>query len=757
MMRPHLFRAACLAAVLFCGFLSLWSRTSTPPFAWQVTNTANTSSGLPSDQVHSLRFDSRGNLYVSTNLAFARYNGTEWYTFTDRDGFTWQTDKMGKIYIDAQDNVWLCSEENGLAKLSPDNRFTLYTEHTADEPGLAGNTVWDIVADADGGYYIADQVQHGNALSHVNARGEWTHYNFDVFTFNPFDALLCLAYDPQTKTLWAGTMMSGVMYFDGESFQPVSEEYQIAVSELAVHGDYLYAATDLGLMTIDLKEKKLLSLLGKEQGLADDFSTSVAVDAQGTVWVGSDGAGLTRLSATDTTVFNTQNGLSSNDIYSIAFNAQSLPWLGTRIGGICHYTESQTWAHIGATGLPANTVNGMLFEGIDSLWYATSAGVSLYDGHLWKNFTLKTDHPQSLNKDYAGRILQDNQNPDLVWASGYGGVASYSKSTDEWHFYPFTHTVKNDQGVEEVRYPQLALMQASDGTFWATTFGEKLGFASFNPASGEYTFYNDTNIEALPAGNNSFFSVVESPARELWFCSVDGVLIRDTQGAYTLKKFPMDMQVTDPETGQTLTGEDNNVRHVTFAPDGRVWISKLGGIIIYDPQTDTSVQETGRTDDPLSIVSKIVFDGEGNAFVGTLLDGLFLRTAQGEYHHIAQDYGLEADVQILDMYMHGQTLYLCTDKGVYATDRYGKIVEIALGKESVTPAEPIFRLYPNPATDYLRLPGEAAAFALYDLSGHLLLQGGQTEYVDLSPLPAGKYIVRCLINSQWMSRQLIVQ
>ena len=36
------------------------------------------------------------------------------------------------------------------------------------------------------------------------------------------------------------------MYFDGERFVPLTEEYQMSVSELAISGDTLYAATDLG-------------------------------------------------------------------------------------------------------------------------------------------------------------------------------------------------------------------------------------------------------------------------------------------------------------------------------------------------------------------------------------------------------------------------------------------------------------------------------------------------------------------------------
>lgn len=79
-------------------------------------------------------------------------------------------------------------------------------------------------------------------------------------------------------------------------FVPLTEEYQTSVSELTISGDTLYAATDLGLMRVNLVNKAFVSMMTTAEGLADNFSTSVAVDAQGAIWVGSDGAGVTRIS-----------------------------------------------------------------------------------------------------------------------------------------------------------------------------------------------------------------------------------------------------------------------------------------------------------------------------------------------------------------------------------------------------------------------------------------------------------------------------
>lgn len=751
--------------LLLCLLYGPLSSSSQAPSAtlidWDVTNTANSSSGIPSDEVISLRFTADGKMWISTNIAFASYDGSKWHTYGTDDGFSWGGGRMGRIYVDRQQNVWLTSDESGLAKVDPSGAFTLYMPKEDSDQGIASDLVLDIVQDNQNGYYISNWVQFGTALSYLASNGVWTHYKYDVIGSNPYDKLLCLAYDMERGVLYGGTLFSGVMYFDGTKFVPLTEDYQTSVSELAISGDTLYAATDLGLMRIDLVNKTFVSMLTTADGLADNFSTSVAIDDSGTIWVGSEGAGVTRLCQGKTTIYNTTNGLSSNDVYAIAFSPKNKrPYLATRFGGVCYQEGDDIWRYMGSNGLASNSVNEMLLTGAER-WYATSAGVSHFDGKLWHNHKLQLEDNKGLARDYVSRILKDNQpNKKSLWVSGYGGVAEYNQSQEQWKYYPYRVSRKNKEGLEEIHAPQLAMMQSSKGEYWVTTFGERLGFASFNPEDSSYIFYNDTNLSVLPAGCNSFFTAVEAPDETIWFCSVDGVLLRDKEGRYRMERFPIEVTVTDPSTGEPATGMDNNVRNVTFAPDGKAWISKLSGIIIYDPKTGSKVSESGPTADPISIVTKIVFDEEGNAFIGTLLDGLFVRTREGVYHHLNETYGLGLKQQVFSLYLIERTLYLCTDQGVYATNQYDKIIaHIRANAPIASGTKPIFKLYPNPTTDYVILPTGSLHYRVYNEQGALILTGETRELykLDLQKMPAGRYIVSYLIDNKWINEQLIVE
>ena len=144
---------------------------TTPRINWTVTNTATTSSGLPSDELVSLRFTADGKLWVSTNIAFASYDGTNWHTYGADDGLTWGEVLMGKGYIDPQQNVWLTSDEHGMARIDPTGAVKLYMPSEEVEQGLASELVLDIVQDNKQGYYISNWAQFGTTLSYLSDEG----------------------------------------------------------------------------------------------------------------------------------------------------------------------------------------------------------------------------------------------------------------------------------------------------------------------------------------------------------------------------------------------------------------------------------------------------------------------------------------------------------------------------------------------------------------------------------------------------------
>ena len=643
---------------------------------WELVNTSSTSSGLPSDEVISLRFDKKGTLWTSTNLAFANYGADEWYVYGAVDGLTWGETRMGRILLDSSDNVWVCSEEMGIAKIDAEGNLSVIDM----DNGLMSNLVYDIVEDADGGYYISNWEQFGNTLSHVDKDGNWTHYGFSELGDNPFDQIFSLYYDKDNKVLYAGTLFSGVKKLQDGAFVNLSDDYQTAVSEMTSDGKgIIYAATDIGLLSIDTNNGDAMKLMTMADGLPDNFTTSVAVDACGNVWAGTDGYGVSKISDGIVEVYSTENGLTSNDIYTITFDADGNAWLGTHKGGICHQDGNGSWKHIGSTGLAGNDVNGILFDG-DVTWYATGSGISRQEGELWKNFMFMNEDGSGLASNFVSSMLKDNrEGKKSIFASGHGGVVRYNSMFEEWEYFKYQYT--DEEG--SVRYPKMKLFQMSDGDMWVTTFGENLGIAKFDDATGEFTFYNDKNTDAISKNCNSFFEAAEAPDGSVWFGSVDGALIY-SDGEFRMEKFETQIEYEDPETGEIYYGYDNNVRKICFKEDGRIWIGKISGIIIYDPLTGEKTQELGNDDDPVALVTDFWFDADGNTFISTLLSGIYMRTKNGGYFHLGEEYGLDPQLMVYSMEERDGKLYICCDNGVMITKDHSAIVNDVLEKENTT-------------------------------------------------------------------------
>ena len=67
-------------------------------------------------------------------------------------------------------------------------------------------------------------------------------------------------------------------------------------------------------------------------GLAGNTVTAIAVDFDGTLWIGTWGGGVSRYDGLKFTSYTSNDGLSSNFVYSIAVDSRNSKWFGTGNG-----------------------------------------------------------------------------------------------------------------------------------------------------------------------------------------------------------------------------------------------------------------------------------------------------------------------------------------------------------------------------------------------------------------------------------------
>ena len=130
-----------------------------------------------------------------------------------------------------------------------------------------------------------------------------------------------------------------------------------------------------------VKAQRLADVYNTRNGnLPADFTTAFLQSADGSRIIGTQGAGLVRVSSSGvTTVFNTSNsGIGSNFIASLAQTANGDIWVGTNGGGLSRFSGG-VWSTftIFNSGLPSNNVRSIATQG-NNLLVATQFGLSFY-------------------------------------------------------------------------------------------------------------------------------------------------------------------------------------------------------------------------------------------------------------------------------------------------------------------------------------------------------------------------------------------
>jgi len=184
--------------------------------------------------------------------------------------------------------------------------------------------------------------------------------------------ILALAVDAQGR-LWAGTQ-EGLGCFDGADWRTYTTADGLAhncVFGLALdQAGRLWAATDGGVSCFDGQSFRTYHVDdGSEQ------AASVAVDAQGLVWVGFRGRGAASFDGDQWTEYRPSDGLADMHVSAIAVDTRGRKWFGTYRGMSCF--DGQSWRTWTADDLHiSDRVLSLAVDLDGSVWVGTDGGVS---------------------------------------------------------------------------------------------------------------------------------------------------------------------------------------------------------------------------------------------------------------------------------------------------------------------------------------------------------------------------------------------
>ncbi|MFL5344029.1 MAG: two-component regulator propeller domain-containing protein [Hyalangium sp.] len=517
-----------LLAGLLAGAPRAWalapdkSLVQFPHRVWQTTD------GLPENAIEALAQTPDGYLWSGTWEGLVRFDGVRFTVFDFINTPALQGRTIRCLATDASGTLWIGTDE-GLTRMSGGTFSAVSTP-----PGVTLRHLHALLPAKDGGLWIATN-SHG-LLRYFEGRFQvW-----DTDTGLAANRVGAIAEDGKGN-LWIGTP-AGLQRWDGTALQagPPLEGTQHAVLSLAVDpGGMLWAGAEDGTV-YQLHEGRMVPM--PEASLPGAPIEALFVDRQNTLWVGSTGRGMLRLSHGRRFTLDASEGLVSNTVIAFLEDREDSLWIGASEGGLHRFKDAPFTTLGPPEGLPHDVLSA-LYEARDgSLWFAgLGTGVSrLHDGQV----STWTTH-EGLIHD---RVRSISQAPDgSLWFASQTGLS-------RWEDGKITTSLGFAQGLPSG--PVRVVHFDSDGTLWA---GTQDALVRWN---GE-RFERFTRQQGLPG--NSITLLKKRQAGGFWVGTAEGGL------AYFVHGRP----VTLSNEGHPMFSE---IQAVYEQPNGTLWIGTDEGL-----------------------------------------------------------------------------------------------------------------------------------------------------------------------------------
>jgi ligand-binding sensor domain-containing protein/signal transduction histidine kinase len=617
----------------------------------------NVENGLIQSQATSMVQDKYGHLWIGTLGGLSRYDGKGFVNYSVRDGMlnntvnTLTTDKDGNLWIGGPKGL---SEFNG-------KRFKHYIFESADN--LASSTVAEIkVADdntiwfrAAGRLYriLKGKVKYiqlpdrnaavtalqtdGKALWVAKSPGviyrllnnKWdsTQFAEPGMTVQPTAFEI---FRDSKKQLWF-TTNAGLYQLKGGRLSVVSYNGQpsyflppIGSITESRTGD-IWLGTNSGAIRI---RDSAVQFYNKRNGLSDNAISAVMTDAEGNVWLASDGQGVFRFSGSFFTVLDESMGLPSAQVMSIAATRNDRMYIGTYDAGLFLYENGTVYAiELPLSPPPAITaIKTRRGKKGSELWFGTrGAGLWKFNGATFSSWgipTLPSNAITALYTDTSNRLFIGF----LSGAMFYNGVNFYRLQLQNTAVMDFLSI--GEDSLLLATNDGIKLYHDSTVTDFVTkTIADKVSAQCFTLRGNElWIGSSDNGIVVYNLRSKDVFSINKTHGLQSEF--IYNIITDDdgnvwTGTGYGIHKISMKggkPVISFFGKNQGVAGMESNHNAVQKMQDGSIWFGTTNGAVHYKPQSKTI------TPRPLSVMLQSV-----KVFGENIIDSNYYKTKDPWY------------------------------------------------------------------------------------------------------------------------------
>jgi signal transduction histidine kinase/CheY-like chemotaxis protein/ligand-binding sensor domain-containing protein/protocatechuate 3,4-dioxygenase beta subunit len=418
--------------------------------------------GLPSDDTGTVTTSPDGEVWVAIGAeGVVRFDGTNFFKLSQRDGLP--VGDITCIRVVPDGRVWFGTEQGTVARF--DGRSFTYFDASSDFTGRqnrsAYNACWDIQQGPDGAIWFgtADRLWRfeENTFRQYTTADGLPSGNINSLLSTPGGSLTALL----------GT--NGMAWFDGQRFRsnalPIAATAMVPGLDGTIYAALASAPPARERIAI-LQGGSILSVLTNSSGLPGGQFQCLARSADGAVWAGTASSGVVRFAGTnDVATLVWTNGLLTNGINAIYCDPQGAVWIATD-GGIVR-NDGTNWTEFTRTnGAPGKFVDAIERGRDGSVWFsAWDGGLSHFDGQTMKPVAV------GFGTFIPSAVLKIFREADgTLWFASTSGVTRYDGTT--W--------VSLDEGDGLLPGDINAISQDSKGGMW---FGGVNGLTRYEPVA----------------------------------------------------------------------------------------------------------------------------------------------------------------------------------------------------------------------------------------------------------------------------------
>jgi len=409
----------------------------------------------------------------------------------------------------------------------------------------------------------------------------------------------------------------------------------------------------------------VLQNYGTDQGLPNRTVQAISEDAQGFLWVGTQG-GLARWDGYRFRHYRSDpddaTSLPDSVITRLQRDARGRLWIGTSGAGLALYQPARDQFRIWGegSGLSDVYVRALADDGQGGLWIGTQGGLDHLDPDSGRiRHTPLPELAGAIDRDKAAVLALLRDRRGRLWAGVYGGLLRRDETSGQFSAVPLELPpgkpyrdvfalsedaagrlwIGTDQGVWVLEPgASVARAVAGAGTDWINTLmpvgeheiwmsSEGQGIIVIDPDSGQVRRIrkNPSRPSSLPS--DSTRSLYRDRSGLVWIGSSEGL------SRYSGHLASISSLFGGHEPGQGLSAQD--ALSVETAADGRLWVGLLpGGVDILDPagqpvatlRPDPARPETALPRDQVLSLSRAP---DGTMYLGTN-NGLYQAGADGQ-------------------------------------------------------------------------------------------------------------------------------